>query len=92
MMFEELAKEPATWLSGEGPESEVVLSSRIRLARNLREFKFPPSADTDTRDRIINFIRTAFESADIAGSAGNNNMHQVVLREKFLMNMLRYIP
>ncbi|MCD6162096.1 MAG: protein arginine kinase [candidate division Zixibacteria bacterium] len=64
-MFEDLVNEPVSWLTGEGPDSEIVLSSRIRLARNLREFRFPPSADTDTRDKIITFVRTAFESAEI---------------------------
>ncbi|AIE58612.1 protein arginine kinase [Bacillus methanolicus] len=31
----------SSWMSAEGPDSDIVLSSRIRLARNLREFKFP---------------------------------------------------
>jgi protein arginine kinase len=61
-MFEAMAKKPASWLTGEGPESEIVLSSRIRFARNIADFKFPPSADTDTRDKIIEFIHSAFSS------------------------------
>ncbi len=28
------------WLKGEGPESDIVVSSRLRLARNLEGFKF----------------------------------------------------
>ena len=28
------------WLSGTGPESDIVMSTRIRLARNLRDFPF----------------------------------------------------
>jgi protein arginine kinase len=31
----------SSWMSAEGPDSDIVLSSRIRLARNLNEFKFP---------------------------------------------------
>ncbi|MDE3840568.1 protein arginine kinase [Bacillus methanolicus] len=31
----------SSWMSAEGPDSDIVLSSRIRLARNLREFRFP---------------------------------------------------
>jgi len=64
-MFEEMARKPASWLTGEGPESGIVLSSRIRFARNLKEFKFPPSADTDTRDKIIDFIMAAFNSLNL---------------------------
>ena len=34
-MFEEMAKSPAVWLSGNGEEASVVLSTRVRLARNI---------------------------------------------------------
>lgn len=64
-MFEEMAKKPASWLTSKGPEAEIVLSSRIRLARNITDFKFPPSADTDTRDRIIDFLSSAFSSTGL---------------------------
>lgn len=30
-----------SWLAASGKESDVVLSSRIRLARNFREIPFP---------------------------------------------------
>jgi len=64
-MFEDMARKPAAWLSGEGEGSEIVLSSRIRLARNISEFKFPPSVDTDTRDEIIDYVKSSFQSADL---------------------------
>ena len=35
MRMRELAGEPSEWLKGTGPKSEIVISSRIRLARNL---------------------------------------------------------
>ncbi|MDQ0215681.1 protein arginine kinase [Oikeobacillus pervagus] len=31
----------SSWMSAEGPNSDIVLSSRIRLARNLHDYKFP---------------------------------------------------
>jgi len=67
-MFEDLAKKPISWLSAEGPESEIVLSSRIRFARNLKEYKFPPSADTDTRFEIMDFVKKAFQSGGLMES------------------------
>ncbi|UCD63688.1 MAG: protein arginine kinase [Candidatus Zixiibacteriota bacterium] len=51
-----MAKSTAAWLSGEGSESLVVLSSRVRLARNIAGCKFPESADDDTRKRITNYF------------------------------------
>ena len=36
-----LNKAVSSWMSAEGPDSDIILSSRIRLARNLRHYKFP---------------------------------------------------
>jgi protein arginine kinase len=36
----ELVTETASWLDGSGPKSDLVLSSRVRLARNLRDYPF----------------------------------------------------
>ncbi len=55
-MFEDMAKSPAAWLSGEGNESTVVLSTRVRLARNIAGCRFPESAEEDTRKRVINYF------------------------------------
>jgi len=91
-MFEEMAKKPASWLTGEGPESEIVLSSRIRFARNIADLKFPPSADTDIRDKIIDFVYSAFSSMDLIkrGNFYNSNdinpLDQSFLVERHLVS------
>ncbi len=36
----QLTKQCGEWLRGSGPESDIVISSRIRLARNLDDFPF----------------------------------------------------
>lgn len=38
--FDELFASPSPWLAGEGPHAEMVLSTRIRLARNLADVPF----------------------------------------------------
>ncbi|MFQ5732039.1 MAG: protein arginine kinase [Planctomycetaceae bacterium] len=45
------------WLRGNGPESDIVISSRIRLARNLAQFPFPGRADDATRNEIEATLR-----------------------------------
>lgn len=62
-MFEELAQKSASWLSGEGSNPEIVLSSRVRLARNITTFPFPPAADTDTREKVLSYVRSAITKA-----------------------------
>jgi len=63
-MFEEMAKAPVAWLSGEGEEALVVLSSRIRLARNVAGCRYPTTADSETRKRIIGYFDSVVTRAD----------------------------
>ncbi|HOP07609.1 MAG TPA: protein arginine kinase [candidate division Zixibacteria bacterium] len=55
-MFEEMAKSPAAWLSGDGDESMVVLSTRVRLARNIAGCRYPGSADQETKNRVVGYF------------------------------------
>jgi protein arginine kinase len=63
-MFEDLAQKSASWLSGKGNNSEIVLSSRVRLARNINTFPFPPVADTDTREKVLSYVESAINKAE----------------------------
>lgn len=40
MIIDDLTGNSGEWLRGSGPESDIVMSSRIRLARNLADFPF----------------------------------------------------
>jgi len=53
------------WLDEEGPDGEVVLSTRVRLARNLQGFPFSVRADVEDRDRVLDQVRAAVESSDV---------------------------
>ena len=39
MVLNELIKSSGEWMRGTGPEAEIVISSRVRLARNVRGFR-----------------------------------------------------
>ncbi|WP_425059771.1 Protein-arginine kinase [Sporomusa carbonis] len=41
------------WLSGTGPEGDIVLSSRVRLARNLRGQPFPGRAAAASLNEVV---------------------------------------
>jgi len=57
------------WLSGGGAESEIVLSTRVRLARNLQGFPFPVRAGREDLARILERARAAIEAAaSLSGS------------------------
>ncbi|HEX3871317.1 MAG TPA: protein arginine kinase [Pirellulales bacterium] len=55
--IEELARSCGEWLRGSGPESDIVISSRIRLARNLADFPFISRANTADRTEIERLMR-----------------------------------
>ena len=52
MELKDLTGQPGEWLRGTGPESDVIISTRIRLARNLVEFPFLTHA-TDHQKKMI---------------------------------------
>lgn len=56
-MFEELINNKDSWLNGKGPDSEIVFSSRIRLARNIEGFPFPSQATREQRTEILDRLR-----------------------------------
>jgi protein arginine kinase len=60
--LEDLAGKCGEWLRGSGPESDIVISSRIRLARNLAEFPFVRRAGTDERAQIARTVRKKIEA------------------------------
>lgn len=47
------------WLAPTGEHASIVLSSRIRLARNLAGFAFPPRAREGERLRVLQAVRQA---------------------------------
>ena len=46
MNLDSLSQSSGEWLRAFGPEADIVISSRIRLARNLSSFNFTNRATT----------------------------------------------
>src|SRR5438046_1678227 len=61
MKFSSVMTTPGEWLRGEGPHHQIVISSRIRLARNLRNHAFPGWAKKAERIAILDLIRPRVE-------------------------------
>ena len=61
MSFDNIANRCGEWLRGTGPESDIVMSSRIRLARNLADYPFirrcndidKANIESTVRERIV---------------------------------------
>lgn len=50
------------WLDAAGPESDIVLSTRIRLARNLAAYRFGMRSDRQDREAVLDAARVAAEA------------------------------
>jgi len=51
---------PNPWFSLNGPDNDVVISSRIRLCRNLADFLFPVKMSQDDEERVNSLVYDAF--------------------------------
>jgi protein arginine kinase len=57
MNLDNLSHTSGEWLRGTGPESDIVISSRIRLARNLAAFPFTNRASGHQKGEIETLLR-----------------------------------
>ena len=62
MKFSQVMSSSGEWLRGEGPHHQVVVSSRVRLARNLRHRAFPGWAKKAERTQVLEQIRPHVEA------------------------------
>ncbi|QTN01295.1 protein arginine kinase [Sediminibacillus dalangtanensis] len=49
------------WMKEEGPDSDIVMSSRIRLARNFEQVPFPIIADSADLEKVLLFFQKEYE-------------------------------
>ena len=57
----------ALWMAGGGPESDIVVSSRVRLARNVCGVPFPHRADAQQLQAVLAGVRGAVEATPSIG-------------------------
>ena len=65
------------WYIAQGKNSDVVLSSRIRLARNLEDAPFPSRMSGDLRRTVSRKIFAALKNSELAGDLNLLDMSQM---------------
>ncbi len=65
MKIEDLTRHRGEWLRGDGPLSDVVISSRVRLARNLAGFPFLSKATAKKRREIQHVLRERIKGLSV---------------------------
>lgn len=73
------------WLRNQGPESDVVMSTRIRLARNVEGRKFPGWIKDDEKADLERELRDAVRAADISDALLYRNLGSTTALERQLL-------
>ena len=69
MKIEGLTRRFPHWLAVPGDENGIVISCRVRLARNLAAFPFYPKASAEQQERIAEEVQTVAQRSRSLGSA-----------------------
>ena len=56
-MFNDKKISLSNWIKQKGNEDDIILSSRIRLARNIRALPFPGQSSTEQLNEIVNIMK-----------------------------------
>lgn len=84
------------WMRVKGPESDIVFSSRVRIARNLLGYPFPMLSGTRQAEEVVNRIETAWKkirkehhllaNAELIRMKDLSDLEKRVLVEKHLIS------
>ncbi len=92
MKFNDLISQTCEWLKGTGPNSNIVISSRIRLARNLKGIAFSHWADKKQKEEVLKKAKEATSSSNYTKGAlflqmqDLNNLDKQFLIERHLIS------
>jgi len=64
MKLNDLLNQESEWLKETGPNSDIVISSRIRLARNLERLSFSHWADEKEQQEVLNQVESAINTSN----------------------------
>ncbi|NQU11769.1 protein arginine kinase [bacterium] len=82
MKISELLRTPTNWARADGPHGRIVLSSRVRLARNLAGVPFPGWAKKNERLKILERIRPVVEALPELKNAFSTTMDNLAAIDK----------
>lgn len=92
MKFNTLFNKSTFWVEAKGVDNSIVLSSRVRLARNVRDYPFPGWAKKEQRIKIVQEIGgviaslAELKSGFIKGFSDLGQLEKQVLVERHLIS------
>lgn len=92
MKLDDLINQTCEWLKGTGPSSNLVISSRIRLARNLKQIPFSHWANKQQKEQVLKEAKEAMNTSNYTKGAlflemaDLNNLDKQFLIERHLVS------
>ncbi|HPS55754.1 MAG TPA: protein arginine kinase [Sedimentisphaerales bacterium] len=86
MKLTDISNDINEWFDGSGPLSDIVISSRVRLARNLAGHKFFSKCSADEKQEILEKLKGVILPLDIGDEIAYINIDQTdELKKNFLI-------
>ena len=85
MEIKDLSDNTGEWLRGTGKESDIVISSRIRLARNITGYPFLARANLKQRKEVESLLRKTIIERNIARDVSYVNLNQATAVDKLFL-------
>lgn len=85
MRFTTLLRHPADWMIGRGDDQGAVITSRIRLARNLKGHAFPGWAKKEQRAEVFSILKPAVEQLAPMKDAFSRELSDLASLEKHVL-------
>ena len=79
----------ADWYKDDGFQGDIVLSTRIRLARNIKDIPFPSKMSDEDAKKVIDLTENALNDADI--KFNKINLNELSETEKEILVENHYI-
>lgn len=65
MKIDELLHKTSEWLKASGPNPDIVISTRVRLARNISKIPFTHWANKKKREEVLSLLREAVKNSNL---------------------------
>ncbi|MDR4505640.1 MAG: protein arginine kinase [Candidatus Scalindua sp.] len=85
MEIKDLSDNTGEWLRGTGKESDIVISSRIRLARNVTGFPFLLRANLRQRKEVESLLKETIIKSEITKELSYVNLNTVTTIDKLFL-------
>lgn len=76
------------WMEGTGPDNDVVISSRIRLARNISGYPFPHFIKETEAEQVFHAVRLAISDQELVDQVGKlefTNLAELTDNERMIL-------